>query len=160
MYFRNLANYGVSMFIDGWGNVGIGNLNPQAKLDVSGTIEAQDILVTANALPDYVFENEYHNATLAEVAAYIEKNHHLPGMPSAADAAANGVSVGGMQNKLLEKVEELTLHLIEQDKRSGQLEQRNSQLEDENRRLRSELELQARDLQQRIARIEAAVEKR
>lgn len=100
------------------------------SLDVAGEIMAQDIVVSANALPDYVFEPGYRNAPLPEVAAYIEENHHLPGMPSAEDAAKNGLSVGDMQKKLLEKVEELTLHMIAADERNRQLEQQNRDLRD------------------------------
>jgi hypothetical protein len=103
------------------GNVGIGTATPGYKLDVAGSIGATDIYVTSNALPDYVFDADYKNAPLPEVAAYIEQNHHLPGMPSAAEAERNGLSVGEMQNKLLQKVEELTLHMIAAEKRNKEL---------------------------------------
>jgi hypothetical protein len=77
---------------------------------VAGTVMAQQIIVSSTAFPDYVFAPGYKNRPLAEVAAYIELNHRLPGMPSAEEAAAKGVNVGDLQKKLLEKVEELTLH--------------------------------------------------
>lgn len=127
-------------------NVGVNTTSPHYTLDVNGSIGATDIYVSTNALPDYVFDADYRNAPLSEVAAYIDQNHHLPGMPSAAEAEKNGLSVGEMQNKLLQKVEELTLHMIAAEKRSDDLAQTNEQLAQQNR-----------DLQQQMAELRAQV---
>ncbi|MCB0778026.1 MAG: hypothetical protein KDB87_14355, partial [Flavobacteriales bacterium] len=62
-------------------------------------------------------EPDYDLMTLEEVEAYIKKNGHLPNVPSAREVEENGLGLGEMNKILLEKVEELTLHLIEQQKR-------------------------------------------
>ena len=63
------------------------------------------------------------------MAAFIEVNHHLPEIPSAGEVAAKGVSLGEMQAKLLAKIEELTLHMIEAEKENGALRERIGRLE-------------------------------
>jgi len=98
------------------GNVGIGTINPQYKLDVYGTIHAHQVNVDLTGTPDYVFDKDYHMPTLSETAAYIDKNHHLSEIPSAAEITKNGLNLGEMNKLLLKKVEELTLYLIEKDK--------------------------------------------
>jgi hypothetical protein len=66
--------------------------------------------------PDYVFEPDYKLPELNELKAYVDKNHHSPEIPSAAAMAKDGITLGEMNMKLLKKVEELTLYLIEQQK--------------------------------------------
>ena len=90
-------------------------------------INAKDIKVELPAAADYVFEDNYNLKSLSEVESYVKENKHLPGMPSASEFAEKGMSVSEMSNKLLEKVEELTLHMI--------------QLEKENKALKAEMEL-------------------
>jgi hypothetical protein len=97
------------------GNVGIGTANPDQKLSVKGTIHSQEVIVDMNVLPDYVFKPAYHLPTLTEIKTYIDQNHHLPEMPSAEKVAKDGLSLGDMNAKLLKKVEELTLYLIDKD---------------------------------------------
>ena len=98
------------------GNVGIGTTIPGAyKLAVNGTIRAKEVIVDTG-WADYVFDDSYRLAPLSEVESHIKANKHLPGIPSAAEVAEHGVSMGDMQSKLLAKVEELTLHLIAQEK--------------------------------------------
>ncbi len=105
------ANQGVSgLYVQG--NVGIGTTNPTNKLEVAGTIRAKEVIVETTGWSDYVFAPDYRLAPLAEVEAHIAAKGTLPGIPSAAEVATQGVSVGDMQAKLLAKVEELTLHLI------------------------------------------------
>lgn len=98
------------------GNVGIGAANPTEKLAVNGTIRGKEIKVESGPWPDYVFDENYDIKSLSEVEQFIKTNKHLPGIPNQKDVKENGISLGEMNRKLLEKVEELTLHLIEKDK--------------------------------------------
>jgi len=100
------------------GDVGIGTTDPRGyKLAVNGKIRAQEIKVEASPWPDYVFEKSYQLPTLQETEKHIKEKGHLPGIPSAQEVGANGINVGEMNAKLLQKIEELTLYIIEQDKR-------------------------------------------
>jgi len=107
------------------GNVGVGIKNPQSALAVNGTVTTKEVVVTATGWPDFVFSPEYRLTPLSEVAEFIGKNHHLPGVPSADDVRVKGVGLAEMQEKLLTKIEELTLHLIAEKQRNDRLEDRN-----------------------------------
>ncbi|SMC75562.1 hypothetical protein SAMN04488524_2582 [Pedobacter africanus] len=98
------------------GNVGIGTLIPNSKLAVNGNIRAHEVKVETANWPDYVFARDYQLPTLQETEKHIKDKGHLPGIPSAAEVKANGVDLGEMNAKLLQKIEELTLHLIGQNK--------------------------------------------
>ena len=111
------------------GNVGIGTTNPQHLLHVAGTIGAEEVLVTSNGA-DYVFQPGYRLRPLSEIAKYIEANHHLPDIPSTAEVKQRGMGVGEMEAKLLAKIEELTLHMIQADERNNRLEKQNQDLHD------------------------------
>lgn len=100
------------------GNVGIGTATPNAKLAVNGKIRAHEIKVETANWPDYVFAKEYQLPTLRETEKHIKEKGHLPGIPSAAEVKANGVNLGEMNEKLLQKIEELTLHLIKMKEHS------------------------------------------
>ncbi len=99
------------------GNVGIGTA-PDAALTVKGDIHTREVTVDLNGAvaPDYVFERDYDLKSLEETEAYIKSNKHLPDVPSAAEMEENGIQLKAMNLMLLQKVEELTLHLIEQNK--------------------------------------------
>jgi hypothetical protein len=101
------------------GDVGIGTSTPNAKLAVNGKIRAQEIKVETANWPDYVFTKGYHLPSLEETEQHIKEKGHLPGIPSAEEVKANGVDLGEMNAKLLQKIEELTLLLIEKDKESS-----------------------------------------
>lgn len=116
--------YGDDIVIDGTGNVGINTLTPSEKLAVNGTIRAKEIKVDSSPWPDYVFEEDYKMKSLTEIEAFIKTNKHLPGMPNQKQVVEEGVSLGEMNRKLLEKVEELTLHLIEMEKRLSDIEKK------------------------------------
>lgn len=105
------------------GNVGIGQNNPDYKLEVAGTIRAQEVKIENTNWPDYVFSKDYRLPSIAEVSKHIEENSHLPGIPSAKEVEENGVNLSEMNAKLLQKIEELTLYMIQQDKRIESLEQ-------------------------------------
>jgi hypothetical protein len=98
------------------GNVGIGTTNPTYLLSVHGTVEATEVVVQTG-WSDYVFDRDYRLKPLSEVEFYIKAEHHLPGIPSEKQVAANGVSLGDMQSRLLAQIEQLTLHQIELEKR-------------------------------------------
>lgn len=110
------------------GFVGIGTRFPSHMLTVNGTVKSEGIIVdNVTNTPDYVFEDSYPLMPLHEVEGYIEQNGHLPGVPSAQEVATEGLDVVSMELKLLEKVEELTLHILELNKRIAQLETENKQ---------------------------------
>ena len=113
------------------GNVGIGTTNPQYLLSVNGTIGTKDIIVTNTGWSDYVFRPGYRLRPLSEVGAYIRAHHHLPDIPTEAEVKEKGVSMAGMQAKLLAKIEELTLHLIEMEHQNRELRERIDRLEGE-----------------------------
>lgn len=86
-----------------------------------GKVECDELEVKNVALADYVFADDYKLKSLSEVEAFVKENKHLPNVPSAADVAENGMNVGQFQNILLEKVEELTLYMIELKKENAEL---------------------------------------
>ena len=97
---------------------------------MNGTIHAKEVKVDLSVPgPDYVFEEDYPLASLDEINDYITKNKHLPEVPSAKEMEAEGIKTGEMNMLLLKKVEELTLLLIQENKRNNQLEERLSKLE-------------------------------
>ena len=105
------------------GKVGIGTIAPDQMLTIKGKIHAEEVIIDLNVpIADYVFKPTYKLMPLTQVEQYVNKNNHLPEIPSATEIKKNGLSMGEMQNKLLQKVEELTLYLIEQQKRIEQLE--------------------------------------
>jgi len=106
------------MTMDDTGKVGIGTTNPDQLLTVNGTIHSKEVKVDlAVAAPDYVFEKDYKLPSLSEIKIYINHNKHLPEVPSAKDMEANGIQLGEMNMLLLKKIEELTLHVIQQNER-------------------------------------------
>jgi hypothetical protein len=110
------------------GNVGIGTVNPQAKLAVNGDIVSKKVIVTLNGWADYVFHTTYRLRPLSEVEQYINQYHHLPEIPTAAEVEKNGLDVGDNQAMLLKKIEELTLYAIEQEKKINSLANENKEL--------------------------------
>jgi hypothetical protein len=125
------------------GNVGVGSANPDSKLTVNGTVHATEIKVTQTVPADYVFEKyylgksslkpDYTLLTLSEVEKFTETNHHLPNVPSAKEIKENGLLLGEMSNVLLQKIEELTLYVIEQNK---DLKMQNENFEKQNKLLK------------------------
>lgn len=120
--YLRLGTAGVDVInISPSGNVGIGTTNPTQKLSVNGTIRAQGVIVEASPWPDYVFSEGYALAPLSEVEQRIKAEKHLPGIPSEQEVVEHGVNLGEMQSKILAKVEELTLYMIELKKENREL---------------------------------------
>lgn len=111
------GKYYVHMVVGADGKVGIGTEAFGAeRLAVNGNIRAKEIKVEARDWPDYVFQKDYKISSLADLDRYIKANNHLPGIPTAQEVKQNGIELGEMNKLLLQKIEELTLHLIEKDK--------------------------------------------
>jgi hypothetical protein len=117
--FQVYTSTGNGMIIKNNGSIGIGTFDPQGyKLAVNGNMIAESVKVKLYAnWPDHVFEPSYKLPDLKETEQFIKENKHLPESPSAKEVAENGINLGEMNSKLLQKIEELTLYLIAQDKK-------------------------------------------
>jgi hypothetical protein len=112
------------------GNVGIGTLTPSAtyRLSVEGKIRSKEIVVETG-WADYVFAKNYKLPSLSDVEKYIKANSHLPEIPSAEEIQTNGLKLGEVQTKMMQKIEELTLYIIEQNKTIVTMQKRLKALE-------------------------------
>ena len=108
------------------GDIGIGTTTPREKLSVNGKIRAKEIKVESTNWPDYVFKPDYEKMSLSQIDTYIKANGHLPEVPAAAEVEKEGIALGEMNKILLKKIEELTLHLIDKDKK---IEETNKKLD-------------------------------
>ena len=123
-------NSGEFMRINSNGSVGIGTATTGThKLAVEGSIGAREVKVEAGGWSDFVFEDDYELRTLKQVEKHINEEGHLPEIPNANEVAENGINLGEMDAKLLQKIEELTLYLIEQNKKIEQLQKKVHALE-------------------------------
>lgn len=124
------------------GYVGIGTTTPDALLTVNGTIHTREVVIDLKGAvaPDYVFEHyytgvstntDYRFLSLAELETFLQQNHHLPKIPPAKELEEDGMSLKEMNLLLLEKVEELTLHTIAQQKEIDVLKEQLEALENE-----------------------------
>ncbi len=123
----NIRSNGTTFF--NGGNVGIGTANPLALLSVNGTIRAREVKVTNLGWADFVFDDNYYLRPLKEVEAFIQKNKHLPDVPSEKEVKEEGTNLGEMDAILLQKIEELTLYMIEMQKENERLKERVNTLE-------------------------------
>jgi len=124
-YLLDISSGEKRLFVDTSGGVGVGTTSIPAnyKFAVQGKAVFEEVKVElAVAWPDFVFQSDYILRPLNQLDQYIRRNHHLPHMPTAQQVAEEGIMVGEMQGKLLEKIEELTLYLIQQEHRIQQLE--------------------------------------
>jgi len=133
-WFKNNGNvYFNNGVTAGAGSVGIGMLSTPipagAKLAVGGKVVCKEIEVTLTGLPDYVFASDYKLRSLYDVENFINLNKHLPDVPSATEVETNGLNLGNMNATLLQKVEELTLYMIDLKKENDALKTRVSNLE-------------------------------
>lgn len=123
------------------GKIGIGTTTPDELLTVKGKIHTQEVLVDLDGAvaPDYVFEKyfdgfsealpEYELISLKELENFLKENKHLPNVPSAKEMEENGISLKEMNLILLQKVEELTIYVLEQQKEIEILKQKISEKE-------------------------------
>lgn len=125
------------------GDVGIGTQNPDAKLTVAGDIHSQEVKIVVDAGADFVFENDYKLPALEYLEKYLKRNKHLPEIPSEKEMQENGLYLAEMNIKLLQKIEELTLYTIAQEKK---LDKQNKSLED--------METKFLELQKRLEKLE------
>jgi len=121
----------IAMTIANDGNVGIGTITPKCRLAVNGKIRATEVevLTDVNSVPDYVFAHNYKLPSLIEVERFIQENHHLSEVPSATEIGDKGLNLGNMNLVLLKKVEELTLYIIQQNKKIESLETKVKEIE-------------------------------
>ncbi|MDV3955624.1 hypothetical protein J2O08_04470 [Elizabethkingia anophelis] len=113
-----------------WGKQFIIN-GANGNVSVSGKLEAKEIKVTSTPTADFVFENTYQLPDLASVEKHIKEKKHLPEIASAAEMQKEGVNIGDFQIKLLQKIEELTLYSIEQNKQNKEQQERILKLEEQ-----------------------------
>lgn len=136
------TNNTIRLIIGATGNLGIGTnqiSDTGFKLFVEKGIRTRKVKVDVLAWSDYVFDKDYKLASLTEVDQFIQKNSHLPGVISASDATQDGIDVAENQATLLKKIEELTLYLIEHDKRMTTLDKQVKKLSSENKFLKKKL---------------------
>ncbi len=119
------TNGGDRFFVDGAGNVNIGSQTdaPGYILRVGGKMICEEVKVKlqSSGWPDYVFSETYKLPTLSELKNFIQTNKHLPNIPSATEIEKNGLEVGDMQKRMMEKIEELTLYILQQQKEIEEL---------------------------------------
>jgi hypothetical protein len=130
--FKNNGNvYFYNGATAGSGSVGIGVTSIEAgvKLAIAGKVTCKEIEVKLTGFPDYVFASDYKLRSLYDVENFINLNKHLPDVPSAAEITSKGMNVGDMNATLMQKVEELTLYMINLQKENDALKARVSNLE-------------------------------
>jgi len=128
------AGNNIPFIIRGDGNVGIGVNNPNVKLDVGGTIRAQEVKVCINQGCDFVFSKNYKLMQLDELEKFVTTKQHLPEISSEKEMIDNGLEMKEFQMKLLQKTEEMTLYIINLNKKIKNQDQKIKSLE---RRLKS-----------------------
>lgn len=116
------------------GFVGIGTStkpNAETKFAVNGAVYAKKLKITQTGWADYVFNDDYRLPALSEVEKYIKSHKHLPGVPTTAEVEKNGTDVAEIQAVLLKKIEELTLYIIDQNKKIEEQQRTISELTNE-----------------------------
>jgi hypothetical protein len=127
LYFNN--DGGDVVMCTSSGNVMIGTTTPATGyiLSVDGKVMAEEVRVQLSGnWPDYVFDEKYQLPSLYNLETAVKTNKHLPGIPSAEEMKKNGITVGEMQTKMMEKIEELTLYIISLQKQIDELKKTNN----------------------------------
>jgi hypothetical protein len=133
-YANSATSYDVNSFtevftITAAGTVGVGVTSTGShRFAVDGSIGARKVKVTQGTWADFVFHPDYQLPSLSEVEKFIKANQHLPEIPSAAEVQTDGIDLGEMNKKLLQKIEELTLYLIDMKKEINELKSQNEAL--------------------------------
>lgn len=131
--FSNKFKFGIDGTLEAWnalvsrGTLVVKNSSGQTQFKVfnDGTVRAREIQVDLNTIPDYVFEPSYPLLSLDAFREYLQQYKHLPNVPSAADFEAIGyIELQALNLKLLEKVEEQALYILQLDERLKALEAR------------------------------------
>ena len=129
LVFRSTAKNPIMVLGASTGNVGIGTTDTKGyKLAVAGSagVIAEKFVVKQQInWPDYVFQEEYKLCSLIDLEMFIKKHSHLPEVPSAEEVKSTGLDLGETQTLLLKKIEELTLYVIELNKKIEKLEAKN-----------------------------------
>lgn len=141
-YIRGGKN-GSKVFINdvsGLGSVQVGAANTPAgfKMSIDGKLICTEIEVLVTPWPDYVFKPSYKLKPLQEVEQFIKNHGHLPNIPKAEEIENESLPLGNMSKLQMEKIEELTLYLIEINKRLKKVENENEQLKNEINKLKSQ----------------------
>lgn len=110
------------------GNVGIGTTTPDSKLAVNGTIHSKEVKVDMTGWSDFVFKKDYSLPTLEEVEKHIAEKGHLENIPNEKEVLENGINLGEINAKLLQKIEELTLYIIDMNKQNHTMKKENELL--------------------------------
>jgi hypothetical protein len=109
------------IYINAAGNVGLGTANPTEKLTINGNVKCKQVEVSLTGWSDFVFREDYSLMPLSLLDDFINRHKHLPGVPSADEVMSNGNNLGEMDAILLQKIEELTLYVIELKKENEAL---------------------------------------
>ncbi len=116
----SLDNAQLIMSMSREGNIGFGTIPDSIyRIQVAGHMRAEEIVVETG-WADFVFDDQYELKSLAEVESFIHANGHLPDIPDGASIESNGLSLGDMSVRFMQKIEELTLYTIDQEKRLDQ----------------------------------------
>jgi hypothetical protein len=121
MRIKMAGNDADAIQVFGQGSTGTKNF----KVSGDGEVFARKYTTTLNNIPDYVFDPSYELMPLSDLRTYVAKEHHLPNVPSAEEYTSAPVDLGEMNRLLLEKVEELTLYILEMEARVNTLEKNN-----------------------------------
>lgn len=113
------------MYINQTGQISVGTATPATgyMLSVNGKAMVEELKVQLSGnWPDYVFNNKYKLKNFDELREYIDKNNHLPNIPAASEIEKSGLEVGEMQRLMMEKIEELTLYVLQLEKKIKDIE--------------------------------------
>ena len=129
----------IPFLVNNAGKVGIGTVTPDAELAVNGVVHSKEVKVDLNGWSDFVFKEHYNLPTLEEVEQHIKEKGHLKDIPSAKEVEENGIFLGEMDAKLLQKIEELTLYVLELKKENRQQHTRIDSLVEKTRKQQQEI---------------------